>query len=273
MPLDASIFKGFSDEALGKLLPSLIEGWNLSFQEDTHLLRALTHSSFIHENPGSGDSNERLEFLGDSVLGLVVSQTLMKRGARWTEGELSRLKSYFVSEATLAEQARKVQLGHCLLLGKGERLSGGGDRESALADAVEAIIAAVFLDRGFEAATQIVTERILPELSLPSPEWETLAAALLEKDAKSRLQEFFQQQGLGTPRYVCTNSAQVSSVGPFEMTLFLGEVALDLETAPSKREATQILARRLLAMSPSDLVGFVANQLKQKGFMTSGIST
>jgi ribonuclease-3 len=273
MTLEASLFKGFSEDARRKLLPQLIEAWNLEFQEYSYLLKALTHSSYIHENPGSGDSNERLEFLGDSVLGLVVSQTLMKRDARWSEGELSRLKSYFVSEGTLAEQARKVQLGHCLLLGKGERLSGGGDRESALADAVEALIAAVFLDGGLEAATRLVCESILPELSLPSPEWETLAATLLEKDAKSRLQEFFQHQGLGTPRYVCTNSAQASSLGPFEMTLFLGEVALDLETAPSKREATQILARRLLAMSPSDLVGFVANQLKQKGFMTSGISS
>jgi ribonuclease III len=273
MTLNSPVFKGFSDEALKKLLPLLIERWSLSFQDEAYLLRALTHSSFIHENPGSGESNERLEFLGDSVLGLVVSETLMKRGAQWSEGELSRLKSYFVSETTLAEQARKVQLGHCLLLGKGERLSGGGDRESALADAVEAIIAAVFLDGGFQTATRLVTERILPELSLPSPEWDTLVAAVLEKDAKSRLQEFFQQQGLGTPRYVCTNSTLASSVGPFEMTLFLGEVALDLETAPSKREATQILARRLLAMSPSDLVGFVANQLKQKGFMTSGIAT
>ena len=273
MTLDPSVFKGFSEEARTKLLPELIESWHLEFLDSSYLLKSLTHSSYIHENPGTGDSNERLEFLGDSVLGLVVSQMLMKRSARWTEGELSRLKSYFVSEGTLAEQARKVQLGHCLLMGKGERLSGGGDRESALADAVEALIAAVFLDRGFEAASRLVCERILPELSLRSPEWETLSATLLEKDAKSRLQEFFQQQGLGTPRYVCTNSAQASSVGPFEMTLFLGEVALDLETAPSKREATQILARRLLAMSPSDLVGFVANQLKQKGFMTSGIST
>jgi|GEM_PF-587446 len=274
MILDPLISKQFGEELSRKHLPRLFTEWELSFKNPALAVEALTHSSYVHENSTkSGISNERLEFLGDSVLGLAVSETLMRRGQRWSEGELSRLKSYFVSEPTLAEKARKVGLGNCLRLGKGERLSGGADRESALADTVEAIIGAIFVDQGFQAATALVQTKILPELSLEDSAWESLAASLLEKDAKSRLQEFFQQQGLGTPRYVCTNSEQASSTGPFEMALYLGDVVLDKEMAPSKKEATQLIARRLLAMAPPDLVGFVAIQMKQKGFMTSGAST
>lgn len=274
MILDPFISKHFGEELSASYLPRLFTEWGLKFKNPALAVEALTHSSFVHEHSSkSGISNERLEFLGDSVLGLAVSETLMRRGQRWTEGELSRLKSHFVSEPALAEKARKVGLGNCLRLGKGERMSGGAERESALADTVEAIIGAIFLDQGFQAATELVQTKILPELSLDSAEWENLASSLLEKDVKSRLQEFFQQQGLGTPRYVCTNSAQASSTGPFEMALYLGEVVLDKEMAASKREATQLIARRLLAMAPPDLVGFVATQMKQKGFMTSGAST
>jgi len=266
------IFRGLAEDALQLRLPRLIQEWKLDFQDPALLAQALTHSSYCHENPGSWPSNERLEFLGDSVLGLSVSQALMQRGRRWSEGELSRLKSYFVSEVTLAEKARNAGIGQCLKLGKGERASGGCDREAALADAVEAIIGAVFLDRGFEAADRLVCESVLPELSLENAAWESLAASLLEKDSKSKLQEFLQQEGLGTPRYVCTNAEAASSVGPFEMALFIGDVQMDTQSAPSKKEATLLLARRLLAMAPQDLVRFVATRLKQKGFMNSGDS-
>ncbi|MEO5666745.1 MAG: ribonuclease III [Bdellovibrionota bacterium] len=271
--LKEDLLKSLPDQPAKDALERLLASWKLEFGDLSRLALALTHSSYIHENPDVGASNERLEFLGDSVLGLAVSETLMSRGSAWTEGELSRLKSYFVSEVTLAEQARKVELGICMRMGKGERSSGGADREAGLADAVEAIIGALFLDQGFAAAAKLVRESILPELSLDTEAWNMLAASLLEKDAKSKLQEFFQQEGLGTPRYVCTNSEIASSVGPFDMALLLGDVELDRETATSKREATQLLARRLLAMAPPDLVRFVATQLKQKGFMTSGIPT
>jgi ribonuclease-3 len=268
--LDTQVFKGLTEAALKTQLPALVKAWKLDFKNPALLAQALTHSSYIHENPEAGVSNERLEFLGDSVLGLAVSETLMLRGTKLSEGELSRMKSYFVSEATLAEQARKVSLGQCLRMGKGERTSGGADREAGLADVVEAVIGALFLDQGFAAAAKLVRENILPELSVAEDGWDALARTLLEKDAKSRLQEFFQQEGLGTPRYVCTNAAEASSVGPFEMSLFVGDVLLDKETSASKRDATQAIARRLLAMSPPDLVRFVA---KQKGFMTSGTPT
>ncbi len=256
----------YSQEALEGPLKSLLEGWELGFRDWNLLLRALTHSSFVHENPGRVGSNERLEFLGDSVLGLVVSAALMHKGEERTEGELSRLRAHFVSEGRLAERARRIGLGACLRLGKGERQSRGHERDAALADAVEALIGALYLDQGLAACERLVTQKIVPELSLSSDAWDELALSLLEKDAKSRLQEFLQQMGLGTPRYVCLNAETAASTGPFEMALMVEDAIVASEWGPSKKEATQHLARRLLAMPPGELVRSVATlRLKSKG--------
>jgi ribonuclease III len=255
--------QAFAENVVSGPLSELISEWSLEFRDWSFFVKALTHSSYVHESSETLDSNERLEFLGDSVLGLAVSETLMLRGRDWSEGELSRLRSHFVSETRLAEEARRAKLGACLRMGKGERQSNGHERDAALADTVEALIGALYLDQGFDRCAQLIREKILPDLSLPEAQWETLAVSLLEKDAKSRLQEFLQQAGLGTPRYVCLNSAEAASTGPFEMALFLDDVRLATETAASKREATQHLARRLLAMAPQELVGFVAKQREE----------
>lgn len=256
-----------------KELLDLFASWNIPFKNSSLLEEALVHSSYVHEIRNSSgvliNSNERFEFLGDSVLGLLVSAELMKKAPKASEGELSRLKSIFVSEKSLSIRARDLDLGQFLKMGRGESLQGGQDRDSALADMLEALLAAVYLDQGLEVARVFCLKVMLPRLSLEGKEWENLEKTLLEKDAKSRLQELFQQNGLGTPRYVCLNEDSVSSQGPFMMALFLGDNEIDRMESTSKKEATQLLAQRLLAMDPEKLVG----SLLEKGFMTSGLQS
>ncbi|MAT50585.1 MAG: ribonuclease III [Porticoccaceae bacterium] len=164
-----------------------------SFQDSSALEQALTHRS------AGATNNERLEFLGDAVLSVVVAQWLFERFPSASEGELTRLRASLVKGGTLAKVAQELSLGDCLRLGGGELKSGGHRRASILADALEAIIGAIFLEAGLETCR----ERIL--------DWfdERLAGLSLgseEKDAKTRLQEYLQGQGLPLPEYnvVCT---------------------------------------------------------------------
>ncbi|TLM62370.1 MAG: hypothetical protein FDZ69_13115, partial [Deltaproteobacteria bacterium] len=140
------------------------------FADRSLLARALTHRSHANESrePSPGD-NERLEFLGDAVLGLIVGHCLYAADDRADEGELSRLRADLVSAPNLARLARGLALGDCLLLGRGEERSGGRDRENLLADALEALIGAVFLDAGYVAAEGVVTRLIAPLLTAPAP--------------------------------------------------------------------------------------------------------
>lgn len=152
------------------------------------LRRALTHRSF------SADHNERLEFLGDAVLNLCVSSWLMQRLPDASEGELSRTRANLVNETALHALALKLGLPELLLLGEGERKTGGQQRASILADALEAIIGAVYLDGGFTAA-QAVVELLLAGVDLSS------TARAKAKDAKTSLQEWLQARRLSLPRY------------------------------------------------------------------------
>ena len=155
---------------------------------NTALLRnALTHSSYVNECRLKGCcSNERLEFLGDSVLGVVVAEYLYQKFPQLPEGELSRLRASVVCEESLAEVALQMGLGGFLLLGRGEDKSGGRDRASILSDAVEALIAAVYLDGGFEMARSFVLRWLEPHLQI------SVRYGGLETDYKTRLQECVQ---------------------------------------------------------------------------------
>jgi len=158
------------------------------FQDETLLTRALTHRS------RSSANYERLEFLGDSVLSLVVSATLFDRFPDLSEGELTRLRARLVRRETLAALARELELGEYLQLGGGELKSGGFDRDSILADALEAVVGAVYRDGGIESVQAVVLELYRPML-------EQLDPGALLKDPKTRLQEYLQKRGLPTPGY------------------------------------------------------------------------
>ena len=160
---------------------------------------ALTHSSFSHEN--GGQSNERLEFLGDSILGFLVAQEVFERNAELDEGDLTRLKNSLVSADSLATAASRLDLGKYLRLGKGEEGSGGRTRLNILADAMEAVIAATFLSSGIDEAKKLVQEQILPMLGDP--------LALREfADPKTTLNERLRQKNLPDVTY------KVDSSGP-----------------------------------------------------------
>jgi ribonuclease-3 len=182
---------------------------------DAGLLRlALTHSSLAYESdpegtPDPGSDNERLEFLGDAVLGMVVAEALYRREPALSEGDLTRLRASLVSSRHLAQVAQRIQLGPMLLLGRGEAHSGGQRKPALLANAMEAVIAALFLDGGLEPAKQFIHRQIIEpaeaELDSVLHSSEPFSGAV--GDYKSALQERLQATGLGQPQYVLTDQS------------------------------------------------------------------
>ncbi|MDE0161310.1 MAG: ribonuclease III [Acidimicrobiaceae bacterium] len=171
---------------------------------------ALTHRSWCAEHSGSS-SNERLEFLGDAVLGLAVTQRLYSRFGHWSEGDLAKTRASLVNSATLAEVARSIGIGGLLRLGRGEAASGGRLKSSILADAVEAVIGAVYLDGGIDAADEAIGRILGSRL-------EAEATAPGHADFKTRLQELVARLGFAPPTYDVTTS------GPAHQMSFEAEV-------------------------------------------------
>jgi ribonuclease-3 len=205
------------------------------------LVRALTHSSRAAERGGGvNEDNEQLEFLGDSVLGFVVSEALVERYPTATEGQLSRWKSYLVSAAHLHRCAQAIRLGDFLLLGRGEEQNGGRERKTLLANALEAVIAAIHLDGEMEPARSFIRKLVLSELDdLDDESFET-------SNSKSALQEWTQSLGLPIPRY-----ATVETSGPDHAKLFtvearVGDQYASRATGRSKKVASQEAAQRLI---------------------------
>jgi ribonuclease-3 len=203
----------------------------LGLQVDAGLLRrALTHRSYAYENGGL-PTNERLEFLGDSVLGLVVTDTLYRTHPDLPEGQLAKLRASVVNMRALAAVGRQLGLGRYIFLGRGEETTGGRDKSSILADTVEAVLGAVYLDLGIEAATALVHRLIDPLLEQSAH----LGAGL---DWKTSLQEMTSNDGLGVPEYV------VSEDGPdhaktFTATARVAGEDLGEGVGRSKKEAEQ----------------------------------
>ncbi|MDT8408169.1 MAG: ribonuclease III [Wenzhouxiangellaceae bacterium] len=210
--------------------PSSLRGLDYCFDHPELLEQALTHRSL--GNP----HNERLEFLGDSVLNVVISELLFHLRPTAPEGDLSRLRSRLVRDRTLAQIAREINLGEHVRLGPGELKSGGFLRESILADALEAIIGAAFLDRGFDAARQLV-------VSLTRSRVESLPAAEDLKDPKTRLQELLQGRGLGLPVYEVIEEQGQDHERRFTVTCRVSLLDQASEaTAGSRRGAEQAAA-------------------------------
>ena len=176
-------------------LDSLAHGLGIPFDDPGLLRLAFTHSSYANENPGAGGvSNERLEFLGDALVGLVVAERAYTERPGQHEGDLTSLRAALVQDETLARVARSLDLGRFMQMGRGEDASGGRERTSNLAALFEALAGAVYLDQGFEAARGFTTRALSAEMgAIPAP--------APPRNAKSQLQETLQSQGLEPPTY------------------------------------------------------------------------
>ncbi|TXN29861.1 ribonuclease III [Lacisediminihabitans profunda] len=205
---------------------------------------ALTHRSYAYEHGGVAH-NERLEFLGDSILGQAVTVMLFRENPDLDEGELAKRRASLVSSLALAEVAREIGLGRHIRLGRGEELTGGRDKSSILADTVEAVIGAAYIDAGGEAATELVLRLIRPLLTNP----ERFGAAM---DPKTSLQELAARTGRGLPRYEVTDSGPDHSKR-FHATVSLGGIDVAEGDGTSKKQAEMAAALDAwTALSQSD---------------------
>jgi ribonuclease-3 len=207
-------------------------GW--AVEDEALLLQAVRHRSWCAENPG-WESNERLEFLGDSVLGLIVTSHLFRTYPDIPEGELSKVRASVVNSATLAEIAAELELGPSLMLGKGEDQSGGREKPSILADATEALIGAVYIDRGWDAAQSAV-------MNLFGSRIEEAAAGPGGQDYKTRLQEACARLFDQLPRYAVTDEGP-DHAKEFEATVYLQREPYATGRGRSKKQAEQGAAR------------------------------
>ena len=212
-----------NDRTAGPDLGALESALGREFTDPTLLERAVTHRSWAHEHVGPGEEararalhNEALEFVGDSVLGLVAAEELFRAHPEVTEGELSRMKHRLVSTQTIARAARRLGLGDHLRVGRGEEKTGGRRKRALLADSFEAVLAAVYLDGGVDAARAFVRSALAEELAQATP--ESAAAA----DYKTMLQERLQAERRVTPHYEL-----VETEGPPHHRVFHVEVRWD----------------------------------------------
>ena len=210
-------------------------GWH--FADIALLDNALTHRSFVNENTGLAcRDNERLEFLGDAVLELTVSDMLMRKFPDHSEGQLSKLRASVVNEQPLAELARRFGIGEHLLLGKGEEGSGGRMKSSLLANAFESVIAAMYQDGGFDRTAALIGQLFEPLI-------EDTDLSSIYRDYKTSVQEMCQLLFREMPRYMV-----ISETGPdhdkrFETSLVIGERVIATGTGRSKKDAEQQAAR------------------------------
>ena len=208
------------------------------FKNITLLQNALTHSSYANERwHNSLKSNERLEFLGDSILGMVVAEYLYKSFPDRPEGELTRMRADMVCEQTLATVAARIDLGRHLMLGNGEEQGGGRTRGSILADAVESVIAATFLDGGMEAARKFIEKFILVEVPVKK---------LHNADYKTALQELVQQKKNQTLSYALVGESGPDHDKRFEVEVSLNGSVIGIGSGSSKKRAEQMAAKAAL---------------------------
>jgi ribonuclease-3 len=219
---------------LNNALERLAQRLGHRFAQPRLLERALTHRSF------SADHNERLEFLGDAVLNLAVSGLLYEKLSDLPEGDLSRVRANLVKQDTLHGIATRLGLSACLRLGEGERRSGGHERPSILADALEAVIGAVYLDAGFEAARAVVL-RLYADIELHA------GMRAMDKDGKTGLQEWLQARKMKLPEYRVVAVTGEAHRQTFEVACVVAELGLvEHGSGPSRRAAEQAAASAML---------------------------
>ncbi len=215
-----------------------------TFKNKELLFEALSHSSFANENKRQRHSNERLEFLGDSVLSIIVSRYLFDHFKHLPEGELTKIRASLVCEKALFEFSKKIDLGSFIMLGRGEENSGGRERPSIVSDAFEAVIAAVYLDGGMEAAKPYVLS-FMPE-DIDSKKGSTL------NDYKTILQEIIQKNPEEKVEYVLKEQSGPDHDKAFVVQVFLNSNVIGEGRGHSKKQAEQMAAKEALELMGYD---------------------
>ncbi|MBU9712485.1 ribonuclease III [Bacillus tamaricis] len=216
-----------------------LESIHIEYQNEDLFIQAFTHSSYVNEHRiRPHDDNERLEFLGDAVLELAISQYLFKNYENMSEGEMTKLRAAIVCEPSLAKIADELNFGDHVLLGKGEEMTGGRKRPALLADVFESFVGALYLDVGMDAVYKFLEEYVYPQIAD--------GAFSHMMDYKSQLQELIQREGQGNIQYKI-----VQEKGPAHCREFVSEVWLETNqlgkgTGKSKKEAEQMAAQKAL---------------------------
>ncbi len=228
------------DKERKKALKTLQKKLHYRFRTMELLDQGLRHKSYVHENqPHNGGDNERMEYLGDAVLGLVIGHLLMDRHPEYSEGDLSRLRAAVVNETHLAKIGRDLSLGDYLLLGKGEEMTGGREKNSILASSLEALLAGVYLDGGYKKAFLVVSHLFSFHLEAAEKNGGT-------QDYKTRLQELSQEILRATPRYQVAKRYGPDHNKIFGVKVIIKEKVAAVGAGKSKKEAEQRAAKRIL---------------------------
>lgn len=218
---------------------NLLLSLGLQFNNPSLLEKAFTHRSYLNEVKSVKQSNERLEFLGDSVLSFIISSILFAKRPADAEGDLTNLRSYIVKTHSLAEASEKLNLGSYLKLSKGEELSGGRNNTQLLANTFEALLGAVFLDQGISGAKKVVEEMLLPLFKKEVDEGPP-------KDSKSLLQELVQEQTKQSPKYKILNTHGPDHAKEFTVGAFIKGIEMGRGTGLSKQTAEEEAAKEAL---------------------------
>ena len=216
-----------------KLLSEILSKYNIKFKEEKHFRVALTHSSYANEH--SLDSNERIEFLGDAILGLLVAEYIYKTFSEMPEGKMSKLRATYVCEDANAKYAKAIGIDKILLLGRGEEASGGRTRPAVLSDAFESFLGAIYLSNGINDVRKILEVEVFP-----------LILAMEEKpfiDYKSKLQEYVQAEKRSDLQYVLDDVQGPPHKRIFTMSVELDGIRLGTGKGATKKEATQEAAK------------------------------
>jgi ribonuclease-3 len=211
------------------------------FKDTAHLALGLSHRSYIRTQPGGSNSYERLEFLGDSVLGLVIAEQLYRDRPGETEGDLTKIKAMLVNETTLAQVGREIGLNAHILLSPEEEKSGGRDRNSIVADAFEAVIGAIYLDGGIDPAREFILNRIYSRR-------DSITSDLAQRNYKGDLLEFVQSRGEGVPKYDVISEAGPDHDKTFHVIVTVTGEKIGEGTGQSKKEAEQKAAAMALEL-------------------------
>jgi len=221
-------------------LRELEQRLGIEFRDRKLLAQAFTHSSYVNENRGKAMHNERLEFLGDAVLELCVSDYLYHRYPKRTEGELTKLRASIVCEPSLVDFAHALEFGSYVLLGKGEEITGGRSRPALLADVFEAFIGALYLDQGIAAVRSILDSVVYPTIThIEQPQFS---------DYKTRLQEYVQQHALGELEYRIVDEQGPAHDKHFVSEVYMNGRDLGRGSGRTKKEAEQQAAAEALTV-------------------------
>ena len=221
-------------------MESLEKNIGYSFKDKSLLKLALTHSSYANEKGDASRCNERLEFLGDSVLSLIVSEYIFKNFKDRPEGELSKLRASLVCEKSLCQYSKQLNIGDYMLLGKGEDMNGGRERPSILADAFEAVLAAIYLDADFEKAKKHVLRFVIEELNHTEDE--------VFKDYKTTLQEVIQRNREEYLSYILVSESGPDHDKSFKVEVHLNSNVIGSGVGKSKKQAEQLAAKQALQL-------------------------